>query len=272
MQRRIWTVAKTLTEEYAGPLYQATLCTRCRRSDTPAQRAQKRNRTSEKQKLLNQKNAWRLLMRQLAANFPTAGSAIIATLTYDDRYLPKYKRPGACRDKVSEHIRSFLKRLRKARAAAGLPEPVAFYSIEVLTSGSGRWHVHLVLDNTGHDYDTIRKAWIYGSTTDFCLLRTDKEKNWETQAKYMTKESRECQDDLCKPGLKSWSHTKNIKKPERITRIVPDSYVIPIPKGAVEVRQERADYDYGEFIYVSYWQPEGWKTGRPRARRKPRTL
>lgn len=263
-------MAKTLIEDFAGPLYQATLCSRCRQSDSPAQRAQKRNKTSEKQKLLNQKNAWRLLMRQLAANFPTAGSAIIVTLTYDNRYIPKYRRPGDCRNKVTEHIRSFLKRLRKLRTAAGLPMPVAFYSIEVLTAKSGRWHIHLVLDNTGKDYDMIRKAWIYGSMEDFKLLRTDKEKNWETQAKYMTKESRECQDDLCRPGLKSWSHTKNIKQPERVTRVVPDSYVIPIPRKAVEVHQERSDCEYGEFYYVSYWMPDGWRKRRPRARRKPR--
>ena len=263
-------MAQTLIEEFAGPLYQATLCTRCSRKDSQEQRAAKRNKTSEKQKRLNKKNAWRLLMRQLAANFPTAGSAVIATLTYDSKHLPNKPRPGDNRAKVTEHIKSFLKRLRDMRTAAGLPMPVVFYSIEVLTSKNGRWHVHMVMDNTGQDFEMIRKAWIYGESLDFKLLRTDKIKNWETLAKYMTKESRECQDDVCKPGLRSWSHTLNIKKPERITRIVPDSYILHIPSKAVNVTIERSDYDFGRFMYVSYWVQEGWNKLKARAKRKPR--
>lgn len=260
-------MAKTLTEEFAGPIYQATACTRCKKSDLPAQRAAKKNKTSEKQKLLNKKNASRELRNQLAATFPSAGSAIVMTLTYDNKHLPKKPRPGDNRDKVSEHVQSFLDRLRKKRKAAGLPMPVAFWSIEALSAKNSRWHVHMVIDNTGQDYEMIRKAWLYGDITEFTPLRTDKVKNWETQAKYMTKESRECQDDRCRPGLKSWSHTRNIKYPERRTRIVPDSYVIPIPQNAENVSAERSDTDFGLFEYVSYWLMEAWHRPKPKAKR-----
>ena len=263
-------MAKTFTEDFAGPLYQASLCSRCRGSDTQRQRAEKKKKTSETQKRMNEKNAYRKLTRQLAANFPTAGSALIVTCTYDEKHLPRSRKPSECRRKVQEHVRSFLDRLRRMRAAAGLPEPRAFWSIEVLTSRSGRWHAHMVIDNTGQDYEMIRKAWIYGESMDFRPLRTDKVKNWETLARYMTKESRECQDELCRPGLNSWSHTRNIRKPERRTRIVPDSFVIPIPRNAVNVVIDRYESEYCSTMFVSYWLPEGADSRRPRARRKPR--
>lgn len=261
-------MAKTFTEDFAGPIYQASLCSRCNQSDSPRQRSEKKSKTTETMKRMNAKNAWRKLMRQLAVNFPTAGSAVIVTLTYDNQHLPRYRRPGDCRKKVQEHIGSFMDRLRKRRASAGLPMPVAFWCIEILTSSANRWHVHMVIDNTGQDYDMIRKAWIYGESLDFTLLRTDNTKNWETLAKYMTKEARECQDDLCRPGLNSWSHTQNIKKPVRRTRIVPDSFVIPIPKKAANVVVERYDCEYFSTMYVSYWLQDSMAKHRPRAIRK----
>ena len=56
------------------------------------------------------------------------------------------------------------------RAAAGLPEPVVFWAPEILTSASGRWHQHIVLDSTGRDFDMLRRCWIYGSDIEIRRL------------------------------------------------------------------------------------------------------
>lgn len=78
--------------------------------------------------------------------------------------MPKSRKEAQARFKY------FLKKLRAARAAAGLPEPVVFWAPEILTSASGRWHQHIVLDSTGRDYDMLRRCWIYGSDIEIRRL------------------------------------------------------------------------------------------------------
>lgn len=266
-------MAKTLTIRTAGPLQLSCLSDRCKQSDTPIQRAAKRKASSEAQRRMNQIYSYQKLEMLLACNFPTAGSALVIGLTYDDRHLPKYGNPTKDRKKVQSDLRSFLKRVRKARAEAGLPDVVAFWCIEVLTSKEGRWHVHLVLNNTGSDYDKIRRAWIYGHDIDIKPLRTDSEKNWETLARYMSKEARECQDEESRAGLNAWSHTRNILKPEVETVIVPDDYEIQPPEGATVLLDEkrRTEFSSWHVIKVRYDGAQiGHESPRPKRRKRQR--
>ena len=92
-------------------------------------------------------------------------------LTYDDAHLPR------SRKQAQRRFKYFLKKLREARRDAGLPEPRVIFAPEVLTSESGRWHHHIVLDNTGDDLATVRRCWIYGTDIECKKLRVDKEKN-----------------------------------------------------------------------------------------------
>lgn len=223
-------MAKTLRSVWAGPVQLHSLSSRCRPGDAPATRAAKHKASSDAQRRMNRIYAFQRLELLLAANFPSAGSGLVFTLTYDDRHLPHD------RAAVSRNLAAFRKRLNAARKAAGLPELVMFWSIEVLTSG--RWHVHGCLNNTGRDYDMIRRAWIYGSEIELDPLRVDDEKNHETLARYMTKEAREAQDYAVRPGTPSYSHTRNIVQPERETRVVPDDFQIEIPDGAVVLLSE----------------------------------
>ena len=109
-------------------------------------------------------------------------------LTFDDAHLPR------TRKEAQRRFKYFLKKLRTERARAGLPEPRVIFSPEVLSSASGRWHYHIVMDSTGDDLDTVRRCWIYGSDIQAEKLRVDAEKNHETLARYMNKELREVQE------------------------------------------------------------------------------
>lgn len=223
-------MAKTLRSVWAGPIQVHSLSSRCRQGDAPAVRAAKHRASSDAQRRMNHIYAYQRLELLLAANFPYAGSGLVVTLTYDDAHLPQDRKT------VTRNLSAFRKRLNALRKAAGLPPVVMFWSIEVLTSG--RWHVHIVINNTGRDYDMIRRAWIYGSEIELDPLRIDDEKNHETLARYMTKESREAQDYVSRPNTLSYSHTRNIVQPERETRVVPDDYAIEIPDDATVLASE----------------------------------
>ena len=231
-------MAKTLKMISAGSIRIEALYNRCTGRETPQQRAEKRKASSAAQRRMNQIYSYQQLELRLAANFPTAGSALVVTLTYDDRHLPKSRKESQIRFKY------FLQKLKKARQQAGLPDPVVFWTPEILTSESGRWHYHIVLDSTGQDLDMIRACWIYGSDIDAEKLRVDDDKNHQTLARYMTKEMRELQDRCCAPGAHVWFFTRNCWKVEIETVTVPDDYELEAPEGCEILidRQEKTEY------------------------------
>ena len=235
------TVAKTLKRIYAGSIHVAALYDRRSGRDTPEQRAAKTKASSAAQRRMNQIYSFQKLELRLAANFPTAGSALVVTLTFDDGHLP------GSRKEVQRRFRYFLKRLRQERSAAGLPDPVAFWAPEILSSDSGRWHLHMVLDSTGRDVEIIRRCWIYGSEIEAEPLRVDAEKAHETLARYMTKELRECQEYESRPGLHGWSCTRNAKRPETETLIVADDYELTVPEGGAVLLHEIHDTEWASW-------------------------
>lgn len=260
-------MAKTLKMISAGSIRIAALYNRCTGRETPQQRAEKQKASSAAQRRMNQIYSYQLLELRLAANFPTAGSALVVTLTYDDRHLPKSRKESQIRFKY------FLQKLKKARQQAGLPDPVVFWTPEILTSESGRWHYHIVLDSTGQDLDMIRACWIYGSDIDAEKLRVDNDKNHQTLARYMTKELRECQEYAARPGLHGWSCTRNAKKPETETYIVPDDYELQVPEESTVLLDERKQTEYASWRVVKYRIhsrafPSAARARRRRTRRK----
>ena len=228
----------------AGGIQVAALYNRRSRFDTPAQRAAKEKVSSEAQRRMNQ------IYR-------------VAVLTFDDEHQPK------SRAEVQRRFRYFLKKLRAARAEAGLPEPVVFWAPEILTSESGRWHLHIVMDSTGRDLDLIRSCWIYGSDIEAEKLRVDQEKNHETLAKYMTKELRECQEYEARPGLHGWSYTRNARKPEVDTVTVEDDYQLTAPEGSEVLLDEKKRTEFASYHILKY-RFSGSRTDRkaPRAKRR----
>lgn len=232
------------------------------RGDSEKARAAKKKATSEAQAARNRILSTRELELRLSKNFPTAGSGLVVVLTFDDQHLPKD------RAQAQRKFKYFLKLLREARAEAGLPEPRVIYTPEVLTSASGRWHFHTVIDSTGRDMAMIRQCWRYGDDIDITPLRVDDEKNHETLARYMNKELREAQDYNSKPGLHGWSCTRNCPKPEIDEQIVEDRKQLRAPKGATVLMQERRSTEFAESAILKYRLPAEVFDRRSRARRR----
>ena len=257
-------MALTLKHIDAGGIQVAALYNRCTPRDSAAQRAAKHQASSAAQRRMNQIYSYQKLELMLAKNFPTAGSALVVTLTHDDQHMPKDRREAQLRFKY------FLQKLRAARKAEGLPEPVVFWAPEILTSASGRWHQHIVLDSTGRDLEILRRCWIYGNDIEAEKLRVDAGKNHETLAKYMTKELRECQEYEAKPGLHGWSCTRSCRLPEVDEQIVDDRKPLRAPRGATVLIQERRSTEFAERALLKYRLPARCFQPRARARRRRR--
>ena len=239
-------MAQTLKRIYAGGQQVDVLYSRGSRYDGPAQRAAKQKASSEAQRRINQIYSWQKLELMLSTNFPTAGSGLVVTLTCDDRHQPKNRK------QMARWLSDWRRRMNQEREAARLPELVAFWCIEVLTSDSGHWHAHLVINSTGTDAEMIRRSWPQGSVIQMDKLRVDQEKNWETLARYMTKEARECQDDCSRVGLRGWSYTRNAKKPETETLTVGDDYQLTAPEGCTVLVDEKKRTEFASWQVLKY--------------------
>lgn len=248
---------------FAGPLMLAADLPCRSRGDGPRTRAAKAKASSEAQRRFNQLQSAQELELRLAANFPTAGSGLVITLTYDDAHLP------GSRKEAQRRFKYFLKKLREARKAAGLPAPRVIYAPEVLSSASGRWHHHIVLDNTGDDLAMVRRCWIYGSEVECEKLRVDGEKNHETQARYMSKELREAQEYECRPGLHGWGCTRNCLKPEIDVQLVSDADKLEPPERATVLLWERRETEFGGYAILKV-RFDGAAFPRPRRARRRR--
>lgn len=239
-------MAQTLKRISAGALQVEALYTKRDRRDTPQQRAAKEKASSEAQTRMNRIYSFQKLELLLATNFPTAGSALVVTLTYDDKHLP------TTRAQALRQLRVFRQRMKMQRLVAGLPELVAFWCCEVLTAKDGRWHFHVVLNNTGRDADMIRSCWTYGSDIEIEKLRIDKDHSWESLARYLSKEPRECQDEIAKPGQHAWSCTRNVKRPEVDTVTVDDDYKLEAPEGCTVLIDEKKQTEYASYHVLKY--------------------
>lgn len=230
----------------AGRLVYAVCYTQPLASDAPKARAAKARCSSEARKRMNFKCAWQKLEQLLAANFSSGD--LMATLTFDDEHLP------ADRAGVQKCARRFLRLLRDYRHAHGTRLRYC-YCIErhpEETGGCDRLHIHMVLNSTGHDYDTVRELWEYGDNIAFTRLRDYD--SYETLAKYLTKEPREKGDAH---GRQSWTPSKGLRKPEVSSQMVEDFVTVTAPPGAFVLEREGPwQNTYGEFMYIKYLLPE----------------
>ncbi len=276
-------MAKTLKLIDAGGLQVAALYSRRSGNEAPKVRAAKAKASSDAQRRMNQIYSYQKLELMLAANYPAPGSAMVCAATFDDQHMPKSRHEAQLRFKY------FLKLLRRERKAEELPEPVVFWSPEILSSESGRWHFHFVLDNTGRDLEIIRRCWIYGSDVEAEKLRRpdrhhrpawmdevatragDEPDNvYKALAIYMTKELRECQEYDSRPGLHGWSCTRNAKKPEIETLTVEDDYELTAPEGSEVLYDEKKVTQYAGWHVIKYHYDGSRYPTPPRARRRRR--
>lgn len=230
MARTYW--RKIIT---AGPLREEIIYPAASGFDRPKTRAAKKKLSSQAQAALNQKTSWRKLERILAANFRPGD--LVVCLTYDGEHLPESRKAAIAR------LKYFRQKYTAACRAEGLPEPVIVMSTEHV-HGVGRWHHHLVITaSNGEDYKRVLSSWGRGEV-EIKPLRLDKEKNYTTLAKYMAKEERE------KPGLRSWSYTRNAKQPETdVCRVEPDERIVT-PPGYRILESADGRNEFGFYCYV----------------------
>ncbi len=240
----------------AGPLVIEAVYPAPHPRDSVGARAGKKALSSEAQQRMNLKYAYQRLELLLAANFGERDLYI--TLTYDDDHLP------ASRKEAQRRIQAFIRKLRAARQALGLA--VKYIYVTEHKHGDARWHHHMVLNATGDDYALVSRLWDQGGA-EYKQIRVDRDKNYETLARYLCKEQRE------KLGLRLWSCSRNLAKPERECLRVPnDTPLEPPPKERATLLMDTGNVQtpYGHYRYVKYLV-NGWSCGeRPKAKRRRR--
>ena len=228
-------IRKTVT---AGPLTVEVVYPAINARDGLGVRAGKKKMQSEAQARMNLIYDYQRLELLIAANFGVKD--IFATLTYDDDHLPKTRKQAAAR------IKYFIGKLRTARRKRGY-ETKYIYNIEHKhESCDGRYHHHILLNSTGDDLEELRKLWGQGMV-EFIQIRLDRERNFETLARYFCKEQRD------KVGDRLWSVSRNLKKPVKDCRRVPNDTPLTPPPG-VTVLFDTGDVitAYGHYRYIKY--------------------
>lgn len=205
----------------------------------PVRRAKKK-KTTEVMRAFNKKSSIQKFTLMIAANFGPGD--IVGCVTYDDLHLP------ASRKEAERRFRYFRDKLRK------------LYDIETVDlrmcwsteckHGTGRWHHHFICTATGDDYENIRRAWIYGSVAELSRLKVDaKTDGYHALAEYFAKEQRE------KPGLRSWSYTRNCRKPEVERETVDAADAPEIPEGVIVYDYIVSETIFGRHYYIRYMRP-----------------
>lgn len=231
-------MAKMKKTMVAGGLVREVIYPAVTGRQEPKVRAGKRKLSSEAQRRMNDVYLWQKLEMQLAANFRRG--ALILTLTYRPERLPKSRKQAEARLKYFRH------KLTALRGKRGL---VMFWATEH-KHGDGRWHHHCVINATGNDYKMLLAAWGNGEI-EIQTLRVDKDKNFETLAKYMTKESRE--DGRDRLGQRAYSYTRSAAKVEVDTVKVPDDTPLQAPKGSLVFAEASERTEYGSYRYIKYY-------------------
>lgn len=221
---------------YSGILEEVAICTRAAGREPAKVRAAKRKASSEAQAKLNARLSWQKLERILACNF--VPKDLVITLTYDEEHLPESRAAAQAK------LKKFRKALTEARRSRGEDAVMAYCSENV--SGAGRWHHHLVLNATGKDdFAEILSCWPYGQDIEIRRLEVGRGKNYESQARYMTKERQP-------KGKNAWGCTRNCRRPEQESVPVPNDAQPEIPEDAIILEDVQVRTEYGEFRYVKF--------------------
>lgn len=239
----------------AGALVLEAIYPRGSAHDSPRTRAGKRKLSSAAQERMNRKHSYQKLELMLAANFRPGD--LMITLTYDEQHLP------GGRSAAVNRLKRFRADLTAFRREKHRGDMVMIFNTEN-AFGEGRWHHHLVVNNVGEEFEEIRRLWPWGENIEIRRLKLDNEHSYESLARYLCKEARE------RPGLRSWSYTRNCKHPEVESFPVEDDTPLQAPKGSLIYEDAREQNEFGSWRYVKYLAP-GWeKSLRPAPRHRRR--
>lgn len=216
-------------------------------------RAPRRAESCPAQIFMNTKRSWMKLENMLAANIRPGD--IIGVLTYNDERLP------GCRRDTQQDLNYFGRKFRSSCRAAGLDIPPTLWSMEQShgdhVHDGRRWHIHIAMRSSGHDYDRIRACWSNGLVllTRFSFnpdewtkelgittkILSATSSGYEPLARYMCKEAPE------KLGQRTWSYSRSCRKPEVDRVAVDDDARLLLPAGCILVNSQH-DSSGSEFI------------------------
>lgn len=235
---------KTVT---AGRLVYAVCYSQPMGSDEPKERAAKSRLSSAARQRINFRHAWQKLELEIATNFG-AGDWFV-TLTYDDEHLP------ADREAAIKYMGKFLKRLRAQRKRQSR-ELLYIYTTEEMPDepdGQKRLHHHLIINGCPGDEEMLQALWAAGQI-DLQPLLDGQHDGYESRARYMVKERHPGAVGR-KTGLRSWTPSRNLKKPEISSELVPENLTIKPPPGAFVLDKAEDTNAFGSYIYIKYLLP-----------------
>lgn len=232
------------------------------KGDSPQARAAKKKCSTLGRKLTNHRTMQKSLYLLMAANFKLTD--FFLTLTFDDAHLPRR------RAEAMAAVQSYVRLLRKYRALTGT-DVLYIYCIEN-KHGAGRYHVHMVLNATEKDVETICSLWSYGAV-DWEYIGWSKERGrlkergpegYKILAQYMTKEPQPV-------GARNYSHSQNLSRPTVTVAFMPESEaeqrkLLEVPEGCQQLGFTDYRNEWGRFWSVSYYQGDGIFT---RGRKRP---
>lgn len=246
---------KRVKQYTAGALVIAVESTETPRRGTEFQRAQAQKCSDQARRLLNFKASFQKLELKMAANFRPGD--LWVTFTYEPGRLPRNKQ-GA-----KECMKAFWRALRAQRAKRG--DPLRYiYVTEQTTDGEGRLHHHALINATGNDFDDLRDIWQRGFV-DIRYFRLDREKTFESAARYLTKEP--ANGAAKKVGERMWSCSRGLKSASAVSYRIPDGQTITPPLGSTVYQDHAYSNGFGGYHYLKYLLPEAQEKA-PRGTRK----
>ena len=217
------------------------------RPDAPRERRAKQSPSSYERQVLNFNRAWQDLELLLAANFGQRDWFL--TFTYDDAHLPP-DRAGSQRE-----FTNFLARLKRWTRKTG-HELRYVYTTEEMPDEPGlprRLHHHAVIRGNGLDPETIQAIWGRGMVHAQPFLDGAHD-IYETRARYMVKERHPGQPGR-KTGLRAWSASRNLTRPQSETELIPEGLTVCPPPGAYILDHREEVNSFGRFRYYKYLLP-----------------
>lgn len=215
------------------------------RSDPPKVRAGKMAASREAQRLLNRKYVYEKAQDLIAENFDVGD--LFYTVTYDNEHYP------SSRAAAEKNAVRLVAAIRKVWRSQGWADPVIFWVTEEKhhhddPDMNGRLHHHLLIKAPPSKcYALLRSCWTKGRVKDIEKLRVDKERNYETIARYLCKEAPEV-------GKHQYHITRNAGRPDVDIRWVDGDAMIKPPKGSlIFATRGSHDYQHGAAYQYAYF-------------------
>lgn len=236
-------------EIHAGCITEISGCRIIQKGDSTPARAAKKECSTIGRKMTNHRTMQRTLYFLMAANFKLTD--LFLTLTFDDGHIPR------TRKEVMKAVEKFVKLLRQHRTIRG-QDLLYIYSIEN-KHGDGRYHVHMIVNSTGKDMETLCSLWEGGAvdweyigwSKNQGKLRSRGPKGYKILSRYMTKE-------IQPVGARNYSRSMNLARPTVTVRFMSEEDIkirrlTKTPAGCEQLEYTEFRNEYGHFWYVSYY-------------------